>query len=88
MLKDIVGQMFITDYHEFKLKLLDIEKRLGSVVCQAFDDCNSCEAIFKVSHLHVGLILTVHVLFCGQILHMTAESKLIRAHKYSLSYLA
>ena len=37
------------------MKLLDIEKRLGSVVCQAFDDCNGCDAVFKVSHalLHI-----------------------------------
>ena len=69
------------------MKLLDIEKRLGSVVCQAFDDCNSCEAIFKVSHL--AFILIVHVkklIHCGQRIQVTALN-LSWQENYSLSYL-
>ena len=33
----------------FKSKILDFDRRLGTVLCEAFFNCNGLEAAFKVS---------------------------------------
>lgn len=41
-------QKFVSDYEEFMTKVADWDKRLGFIICQAFDDCGNPQAVFKV----------------------------------------
>ena len=36
------------DMAHFKDQVFDFDCRLGSILNHAFDDCSSCEAVFKV----------------------------------------
>ena len=49
-------QKFIADYEEFKEKIADMDKRLSQIVCHAFDDCSSCESIFKLLEMMGSLL--------------------------------
>ena len=40
--------LFDGDYRRFKQRLLDMDRRLGSILCQAFDDCYGVEQMFKL----------------------------------------
>ena len=42
------AQEFPADYKAFQAKVEDLERRLGAIACQAFDDANGPEAAFKV----------------------------------------
>lgn len=42
------GQEFPYDYEEFKEFILDLDRRLASIACQAFEDCSGLESVFKV----------------------------------------
>lgn len=44
-------QEFEKDVRQFKLKVDDIDRRLGAVFCQAFDDAYGLEHAFKVWEL-------------------------------------
>ena len=45
----LVGsQEFPADYKAFQAKVEDLERRLGAISCQAFDDANGPETAFKV----------------------------------------
>lgn len=39
---------FITDYTNFNNKVADLDRRLATIICQAFDDCSGLEAVYKV----------------------------------------
>jgi dynein heavy chain len=39
---------FEMDYVEFQRKIRDLDRRLASILCQAFDDCCNLESVFKV----------------------------------------
>ena len=39
---------FPNDYTEFNGFVLDLDRRLSSIITQAFDDCNGLTSIFKV----------------------------------------
>ena len=48
------------DYADFEEKVEDLDRRLGNIVCLAFEDCSGSEAAFKVisctsvsGHVHV-----------------------------------
>lgn len=41
-------QEFDDEFKSFKATVLDMEQKLGSIVCQAFEDCGCCESTFKV----------------------------------------
>lgn len=52
-------QEFEEDVRQFKLKVDDIDRRLGAIFCQAFDDAYGLEHAFKVwdlflrhTHMH------------------------------------
>ncbi len=45
----LISQAFVEDYVEFKLKIADLDRRLASIICQAFDDCSGVESAFKVN---------------------------------------
>lgn len=44
-------QTFDEDYKEFQERIMDIEIRLGTILCQAFDDCSCTESGVKVNSL-------------------------------------
>ncbi len=35
----------------FRNSVTDMEQRLGTIVCKAFDDCSNCESAFKVGNV-------------------------------------
>jgi len=39
---------FELDYADFRRKIGDLDRRLASILCQAFDDCCNLESVFKV----------------------------------------
>ncbi|XP_074840744.1 dynein axonemal heavy chain 11 isoform X2 [Carettochelys insculpta] len=45
---DYSNMEFEDDYVEFKTKILDFEKRLGSLLCVGFLDCSGLESAFKL----------------------------------------
>jgi dynein heavy chain len=47
---------FPADYNAFQAKVEDLERRLGAIACQAFDDANGPEAAFKVIFVLGGLL--------------------------------
>lgn len=54
---------FELDYADFQRKIRDLDRRLASVLCQAFDDCCNLESVFKVRVLHVCNCL-IYAYFC------------------------
>ncbi|KAJ9585775.1 hypothetical protein L9F63_002412, partial [Diploptera punctata] len=47
---------FELDYMDFQSKIRDLDRRLASVLCQAFDDCCNLESVFKLIEI-VGSVL-------------------------------
>ncbi len=41
-------QEFHDDYERFETRVNELDRRLGDIVCQAFDDCVNIESMFKV----------------------------------------
>lgn len=41
-------QEFLNDYNNFTIKIGDFDRRLATIICQAFDDCSGVESLFKV----------------------------------------
>lgn len=41
-------QSFDDDYNDFETKIQDLDRRLATIFCQAFDDCNCIESSAKV----------------------------------------
>lgn len=39
---------FIMDFGHFQLRIREMDMKLLAILCQAFDDCNNLESIFKV----------------------------------------
>lgn len=52
----VLVQEFPADYKAFETKVEDLERRLGAIACQAFDDANGPEAAFKVIFVLGGLL--------------------------------
>jgi dynein heavy chain len=46
---------FEMDYVDFQTKITDLDRRLASILCQAFDDCCNLESVFKVRTVAVHL---------------------------------
>uniref|UniRef100_A0A8C5F0M4 Dynein axonemal heavy chain 11 n=1 Tax=Gopherus evgoodei TaxID=1825980 RepID=A0A8C5F0M4_9SAUR len=46
--KKYILQEFEEDYVEFKAKILDFDRRLGSILCVGFLDCSGLESAFKL----------------------------------------
>ena len=53
---DPEDNQFNEDYLKFKERLLDMDRRLGSILCQAFDDCYGVEQMFKLMAIAGTLI--------------------------------
>lgn len=47
---------FLEDFEGFKQKIYEMDLKLASILCQAFDDCNNLESIFKLINI-VGSVL-------------------------------
>ena len=47
---------FINDYDHFKSRTFELDRKLGSVLGKAFDDCLVTEAIFKLLQIFGTLI--------------------------------
>ncbi|XP_070335949.1 dynein axonemal heavy chain 17 isoform X2 [Odocoileus virginianus] len=47
---------FDDDYADFETKIQDLDRRLATIFCQAFDDCNSIESSAKLLHMCGGLL--------------------------------
>lgn len=41
---------FKVDYVQFQEKILELDLKLAAILCQAFDDCNNLESVFKVNY--------------------------------------
>lgn len=42
---------FLLDYETFQRNIQDLDRRLASILCQAFDDCSNLESVFKVDFM-------------------------------------
>ena len=58
---------FELDYADFHRKIRDLDRRLASILCQAFDDCCNLESVFKVRTVCVHSCLTFFC-FCENII--------------------
>nr|XP_020013652.1 dynein heavy chain 17, axonemal [Castor canadensis] len=47
---------FDNDYTDFEIKIQDLDRRLATIFCQAFDDCNSIESSAKLLYMCGGLL--------------------------------
>ncbi|XP_039082400.1 dynein heavy chain 17, axonemal [Hyaena hyaena] len=47
---------FDDDYADFETKIQDLDRRLATIFCQGFDDCNSIESCAKLLHMCGGLL--------------------------------
>ncbi|XFF88688.1 hypothetical protein AB1E18_014907 [Capra hircus] len=47
---------FDDDYADFETKIQDLDRRLATIFCQGFDDCNSIESSAKLLHMCGGLL--------------------------------
>ena len=49
-------QEFLTDYADFKEKIADMDQRLGTMVCIAFEECSCCSSAFKLVEMLGSLL--------------------------------
>uniref|UniRef100_A0A2K5SD28 Dynein axonemal heavy chain 17 n=1 Tax=Cebus imitator TaxID=2715852 RepID=A0A2K5SD28_CEBIM len=47
---------FDRDYANFEIKIQDLDRRLATIFCQAFDDCSSIESSAKLLYMCGGLL--------------------------------
>ena len=53
---DINESQFESDFKAFRKTITELERRLGSVVCQGFDDCSTVYGRFRVFDTFDGLL--------------------------------
>ena len=53
---DIDKKDFDDDFYEFRAKIKELERRLASVITQAFDDCDTITGRFKLLDSFEGLL--------------------------------
>lgn len=56
-------QEFLTDYAEFKEKISDMDQRMGTMVCIAFEECSCCSSAFKLIEM-LGSLLERPLVSC------------------------
>ena len=49
-------QEFPKDYESFKKAIADLDRRMASIVCQAFDDCSGLESAFRLIDIFGSLL--------------------------------
>ncbi|XP_032221173.2 dynein beta chain, ciliary [Nematostella vectensis] len=45
---EATNKEFVDDFNQFRERVADLDRRLASIVCQAFDDCASTESALKL----------------------------------------
>ncbi|XP_013396327.1 dynein beta chain, ciliary isoform X2 [Lingula anatina] len=53
---DPVDTEFTEDYKNFQAKIEDLDRRLGAIICQAFDDCSGLESALKLVDIFGSLL--------------------------------
>eukprot|EP00232_Nephroselmis_pyriformis_P019075 CAMPEP_0182900652 /NCGR_PEP_ID=MMETSP0034_2-20130328/28990_1 /TAXON_ID=156128 /ORGANISM="Nephroselmis pyriformis, Strain CCMP717" /LENGTH=4527 /DNA_ID=CAMNT_0025034901 /DNA_START=131 /DNA_END=13711 /DNA_ORIENTATION=+ len=53
---DVESKEFDDDFYEFRCVIKELERRLGSVIIQAFDDCSTVGTTFKLLDSFEGLL--------------------------------
>ncbi|XP_078609718.1 dynein beta chain, ciliary-like isoform X2 [Branchiostoma floridae x Branchiostoma japonicum] len=53
---DPKNEDFMADYKRFTDRIYDLDRRLGAIICQAFDDCSGIESIFKLLDIFGSLL--------------------------------
>ncbi len=46
----------MTEYDSFLAQIADMDQRLSQIICQAFDNCNGCESVFKLLEMLGSLV--------------------------------
>ena len=54
---DLDANRFEDSYYEFRARIKELERRLGSVITQGFDDCSTVTGRFKLLHSFDSLVL-------------------------------
>uniref|UniRef100_A0A2K6TF76 Dynein axonemal heavy chain 11 n=1 Tax=Saimiri boliviensis boliviensis TaxID=39432 RepID=A0A2K6TF76_SAIBB len=72
---DYNNMEFESDYVAFKSRTLDFDRRLGTIVCEAFFNCNGLEAAFKLltvfgNFLEKPVVMEIFSLHYGTLVHM------------------
>ena len=49
-------QEFLTDYADFKARVSDMDQRMGTMVCIAFEECSCCSSAFKLIEMLGSLL--------------------------------
>ncbi|KAL3857821.1 hypothetical protein ACJMK2_012454, partial [Sinanodonta woodiana] len=53
---DLKDVKFINQYKVFQARVMDLDRRLATIVCHAFDDCSDLESIFKLLDIMGSLL--------------------------------
>ena len=53
---DVESKQFDDDFYEFRCVIKELERRLGSIIVQAFDDCTTLTATFKLLDSFDGML--------------------------------
>ena len=53
---DVETKQFDDDFYEFRCQIKELERRLGSVLNQGFEDCATISSAFKVIDAFEGLL--------------------------------
>ncbi len=53
---DVAAKQFDEDFFAFKALIKELERRLGAIIVQAFDDCTTLAATFKLLDSFEGLL--------------------------------
>ncbi|KAK3254170.1 Dynein beta chain, flagellar outer arm [Cymbomonas tetramitiformis] len=53
---DVENNQFDDDFYQFRTKIKELERQLGAVISQAFDDCTTIAATFKLMDAFEGLL--------------------------------
>ena len=53
---DVIAKRFDDDFYEFRCRIKELERRLGSLLTQAFDDASTLDGRFKLLDSFEGLL--------------------------------
>ncbi|ESO06976.1 hypothetical protein HELRODRAFT_171011 [Helobdella robusta] len=53
---DLTDDSFLKDYERYQSTMFDLDQKLATIACQAFDDCESLESCFKLCTIFGSLL--------------------------------
>ena len=62
---DVETKQFDDDFYDFRCQIKELERRLGSVLNQGFEDCATVFAAFKLIESFEGLLEREFIQECG-----------------------